>query len=66
MPAAPSLVSQRLSRFPPIGGHAIHPPHGLVGGQTRLNRAGIVIARPANTGRKVERRDRALGPTDKG
>jgi len=30
--------------FPPVGGRAIHLAHRLVGGQTPLNRAGIVIA----------------------
>jgi hypothetical protein len=46
--------------FPPIGGSAIHPVQRLVGGQTPLNRAGIVIFRLANTGRRIE------GPTRTG
>jgi hypothetical protein len=33
---------------PPIEGRAIHPPHRLVGGQTPLNRAGIVMAMTPN------------------
>jgi WhiB family transcriptional regulator, redox-sensing transcriptional regulator len=44
-----------LMRFPPIGGHAIHPAHRLIGGQTPLNRIGILIARPENTRRRIER-----------
>jgi hypothetical protein len=43
-----------VAAVPPIGGRAIHPPHRPVGRQTPLNRAGIVIARLANTGRRIE------------
>src|SRR6516165_2423656 len=39
----PLSVTQRPPSFPPIGGRAIHPAHGLVGGQTPLTHAGIVI-----------------------
>jgi hypothetical protein len=47
-----------LPPFPPIGGRAIHPAHRLVGGQTPLNRAGIVFARLA----KPSRADGGTGP----
>src|ERR1700758_2348156 len=51
----PFRLPQRLPPFPPIGRHTIHPPHRLVGGQTPLNPAAIVIARGTGSTGGVQR-----------